>query len=59
MERYQIYYEYNDNYGRFVKVQECRVFNDYNKADSELSDILSELEKQGCTNVQGDIKEVK
>jgi uncharacterized coiled-coil protein SlyX len=59
MEGYQIYYEYNDNNGRFVKVQECRVYNDYNKAESELSDVLSDLEMRGYTNVQGDIKEVK
>lgn len=59
MKEYQIYYEYNDNItGLFRKVQCCTVYNDYNKADNELSDILSDLERQGCKNVAGDIIEL-
>lgn len=59
MKEYQIYYEYNNHCGRFVRVQECRVYNDYNKAENELCDILSDLEIQGCTNVTGDVVEIK
>ena len=59
MKEYQIYYEYNDNItGLFWKGYCCTVFNDYNKAENELSDILSDLERQGCTNVAGDIIEL-
>lgn len=56
---YQIKYEYNDRNGKFIRVQCCSVFNDYKKADNELSDILSDLERQCCTNVAGDIVEIK
>ena len=60
MKEYQIYYEYNDNKtGLFTKVQCCTVYNDYNEADNELSDILSDLERQGCINVAGDIIELQ
>ena len=58
MEEYQIYYEYEDFSGKFIKVYDCSVYNDYKKADNELSDILSDLERQGCTNVAGEIKEI-
>lgn len=58
MKEYQIYYEYNDTNGLFRKVYCCTVYNDYNKAENELSDILSDLENQGCTNVAGDIIEL-
>lgn len=58
MKEYQIYYEYNDKNGLFRKVHCCTVYNDYKKADNELSDILSDLERQGCTNVAGDIIEL-
>lgn len=58
MKKYQIYYEYNDKNGLFRKVYCCTVYNDYNKAENELSDILSDLERQGCTNVAGDIIEL-
>lgn len=58
MKEYQIYYEYNDNItGLFRKVHCCTVYNDYKKAENELSDILSDLERQGCTNVAGEVKE--
>ena len=58
MKEYQIYYEYNDKNGLFRKVHCCTVYNDYKKADNKLSDILSDLERQGCTNVAGDIIEL-
>ena len=59
MSQYQIEYEYNDNItGLFRKVRCCTVYNDYNKAENELSDILSDLERQGCSNVAGDIIEL-
>jgi hypothetical protein len=58
MKEYQIYYEYNDINGLVRKVHCCTVYNDYNKADNELSDILSDLEGKGCTNVAGDIIEL-
>lgn len=60
MKEYRIYYEYNDNItGLFRKVHCSTVFNDYNKAENKLNDILSELERKGCTNVAGDIIEYK
>ena len=58
MKEYQIKYEYNDKNGLFRKVDCCTVYNNYNKAENELSDILSDLERQGCTNVAGDIIEL-
>jgi hypothetical protein len=58
MKGYKIEYEYNDENGLFKKVYCCTVYNDYNKAENELSDIISDLERQGCANVQGDIIEV-
>lgn len=43
MKEYQIEYEYNDNItGLFRKMHCCTVYNDYNKADNELNDILSD-----------------
>lgn len=59
MEEYQIYYEYEDISGKFIKCYDCTVYNDYRKAENELSDILSDLEIQGCTNVTGDVVEIK
>lgn len=58
MKEYKIYYEYTDRKGGFVKVWCCTVYNDYKKAENELSDILSDLERQGCTNVEGEVKEI-
>ena len=58
MKGYKIEYEYNDAKGLFKKVYCCTVYNDYKKAENELSDVLSDLERQGCANVQGDIIEV-
>lgn len=59
MKEYQIYYEYNDKMtGLFRKSYCCTVFNDYNKAENELCDILSDLERQGCTNVVGEVIEL-
>lgn len=56
---YQIEYEYNDaKNGLYHKVHCCTVFNSYEKADNELSDILSDLERQGCTNVAGKVIEI-
>ena len=56
---YLIYYEYNDRItGLFTKVNCCTVYNDYNKAENELSDIISDLERQGHTNVAGEIIEL-
>ena len=56
---YLIEYEYNDKQGLFTKVQCCTMFSTYEKADEELSNILSDLERQGCTNVAGEIIELE
>ena len=58
MKEYQIKYEYNDRNGMFRRVQCCTVFTDYKKAENELSDQLSDLQRQGCTNVTGDVVEI-
>lgn len=56
MKEYQIYYEYNDNITGLFRREYCStVYKDYNKAENKLNDILSELERNGCTNVAGDI----
>ena len=57
MKEYQYEYEYTKN-GKNVKVQCCTVYKVYENAEYELSCELSELERQGCTNVQGRVVEL-
>ena len=54
---YQIKYEYKDRNDTFRQVQCCTMFSDYMKAENELSDKLSYLERKGCTNVAGEVVE--
>lgn len=54
---YQINYEYKKN-GRHWKTYLCTVFSSYKEADEVLCDTLSDLEAQGCTEVQGSVVEL-
>ena len=55
---YQIKYEYREN-GKLRRVYAGTVFEKRKDAENQLSEDLDNLKSKGCTDVQGDVVEIK
>jgi hypothetical protein len=56
-EYYQYDIEYTDKNGRYRHEYYCTCYDTYEEADEECCNAMSDLERQGCTEVQGNISE--
>ena len=57
MAGYVFNYEYVDRKGKFNQVHCCTVYPTYEAADEALADDISRMIEEGCTEVQGSVKE--
>lgn len=55
---YKVECEYFDRSGKHRKAYYCTVFSAKKSADNFLCEIMSNLEKEGCTEVQGNVVEL-